>query len=295
MPNNTTISIREAISNAPLYCAQCHAAENEHSAQLLTCSRCKVALYCSRQCQRHHFALHKKGCKRISSAQQEADENENPVAFIELADTIVQVTYRSTHSLEFARGGLTMAIHSYLDALQIEYSSIQAHKVAFLLAAVNQDEAAISLLVYDTRRDDNDTEPMTTDCIPRIDRNDNVLELVPDNTEWNDTNLVTLLFVKMKLVASFGTKRRNGNAAKLATQQQQVNEIKARLSAELLEAIQECIPLTPTEAPSLFDQTTPFEYWCLLQDVFFLTPGVRQVLEGESDEDNDKNNDRNAH
>jgi hypothetical protein len=46
-----------------LRCAQCGSAGRE--SQLLRCSACKGARYCSRECQRLHWRAHKADCKRV--------------------------------------------------------------------------------------------------------------------------------------------------------------------------------------------------------------------------------------
>jgi hypothetical protein len=58
-----------------------------------------------------------------------------------------------------------------------------------------------------------------------------------------------------------------------------MDEVRELIDSELLETIQNCIPLSPEEAPVLFDSGTPMEFWLLLQDCFFLTPGVFKLLD----------------
>lgn len=268
-----TISISQAIENSPTFCAKCHAPPNE-GGRLLSCTRCRLARYCSRACQKHHLILHKSGCKRIASIREQLETEEDPENIsILLGDALVEVTYRSSHSLKFSKDGLASAIQCYMQAMQHpNTSSSQRIKVAFLLAAIGQDEAAASVIYYDTiaHRNDNTLMP---DSIPKIDPHDDILALVPSDVEWNTTNLVILLFLKMKLVA------RDGNDA---IQRTLMENVKSHINPQVLDAIRHTIPL---DSPVLFDSTTPFELKCLLQDVFFMTRGVNELLfEGDDDE-----------
>ena len=67
-----------------------------------------------------------------------------------------------------------------------------------------------------------------------------------------------------------------------------MQQYKARLDPKILDELRYTIPLNST---ALFDATTPLEFQCLLQDLFFLTPGVNELLfEGVNDDD-EYNND----
>lgn len=276
---NSTISIREVIANQPAFCGNCHADDSEQGVVLQTCARCKLAKYCSRKCQRDDFALHKKSCKRISNIRQ---ENQDAETLISLADTLVHVTYRSSHSLAASKVGLASAIQYYMDAMERDCRTriSLVPRVAFLLAAIEQDEAAVSIICYDAIRPDDDqasgdNDSILPEDIPLINPSDDILTLIaPTDHDLNTTNLVTLLFIKMKLLAN------TTNATAKNEALAQVNRIKECINNDsLLKNIQTCIPLTTAEAPSLFDATAPFEFWCLLQDLFFMTPGVQNVLQ----------------
>lgn len=285
---NNTISISECIENTSAFCAKCHApGTDDDEGRLLTCSRCKLARYCCRNCQREHHLLHKKGCKRIARVREQLNdatiEESRAETFILLADTFVEVTYRSCHTLEFSVNGLASAIRYYMEALQYPNTRCQIRKVAFLFASIGQDEAAISVLCYDTLHNNNKDagEATMPNVIPRVNPNDNVLNLIPADTEWNATNLVTLLFIKMKLVVAQTIRIGDKDETSMA----QMHQVRDCMDPTLLNAIQHCIPLSPVEAPSLFDAETPFEFWCLVQDLFFMTPGVNDLFPDDDDDD----------
>mmetsp|Transcript_28972 Transcript_28972/g.61228 ORF Transcript_28972/g.61228 Transcript_28972/m.61228 type:complete len:103 (+) Transcript_28972:33-341(+) len=57
------------------YCLQCRRDLRECTA--LRCSRCKVVHYCSRECQKSNFSLHKSCCKKISGLREQLNEHQD--------------------------------------------------------------------------------------------------------------------------------------------------------------------------------------------------------------------------
>lgn len=55
-------------------CVVCWKQEDEEGLIRLRCSKCKVAYYCSRECQMHHWDAHKALCKAFSEQAQAARE-----------------------------------------------------------------------------------------------------------------------------------------------------------------------------------------------------------------------------
>jgi hypothetical protein len=42
--------------------------------ELMRCSRCKVALYCSKQCQEDHYPNHKKYCRSLAATRKDKEK-----------------------------------------------------------------------------------------------------------------------------------------------------------------------------------------------------------------------------
>ncbi|KAF9474260.1 hypothetical protein BDN70DRAFT_884996 [Pholiota conissans] len=59
--------IREGRSKIAVSCSQCMK-PSSNGAELLKCSKCKIAWYCSRECQKAQWPTHKKVCKEASSS-----------------------------------------------------------------------------------------------------------------------------------------------------------------------------------------------------------------------------------
>jgi len=46
-----------------IQCIICHKTEKELGIKLFYCGRCEEKLYCSKQCQKNHWEIHKQVCK----------------------------------------------------------------------------------------------------------------------------------------------------------------------------------------------------------------------------------------
>jgi hypothetical protein len=42
--------------------------------ELMRCSRCKVALYCSKECQEYHYPNHKKYCRSLAATRKDKEK-----------------------------------------------------------------------------------------------------------------------------------------------------------------------------------------------------------------------------
>jgi hypothetical protein len=205
-----------------------------------------------------------------------------------LADAIVSTTYRSSANMEQGFNGYAAALSLYLedDDDDDDTPGKHASKVPLLWAVLGLDDASMSFMKHGTI-----VSPQDDDILL--------------NPKRNVTHLVTMLFIRMRIVANLERDRNNykvfkrttigrklkrilriqeyivGESGWMQTQKVQLDEIITGelIDSELLEKIQYCIPLSPEEAPVLFDSGTPMEFWLLLQDCFFLTPGVFQLLD----------------
>lgn len=109
--------IQDIIDGTDNRCSHCNklVKTDDEQQTLKRCSRCKVARYCSADCQKNHFAVHKKNCKKIKKAHEKLDKymgfantamerdplspmavglsTSNTQLMIELANTLVSVGY----------------------------------------------------------------------------------------------------------------------------------------------------------------------------------------------------------
>lgn len=271
------------VPQPPCFCANCNKGE-ETKHRLLKCARCKLARYCSRKCQREHFTLHKHCCKAISILRKRLVEDGDVSARGLMADAIVSTTYRSSATMEQGFSGYAAALSLYLE--DDDAQEKHATTIPLLCAVFGLDDAAMSFMQHGSMV---------------VSSRDNYISLDPKHS--NVTHLVTVLFIRMRIVADLERDQTNYKVFKTTTlgrkvkrilriqeclvgqsgwmqkQNEQIEEVRELIDSELLETIQNCIPLSPEEAPVLFDSGTPMEFWLLLQDCFFLTPGVFQLLD----------------
>ena len=66
LPDETIQELRDMRAegkHADHVCGKCGAGEGKDGAALLSCGKCKKRKYCGKECQKKHWALHKKVCK----------------------------------------------------------------------------------------------------------------------------------------------------------------------------------------------------------------------------------------
>ena len=90
-------------------CSQCRGQDVE---RVLRCSRCRVAHYCSIECQKRHFPFHKAGCKRIARLLQSHESQDI------LADSLVVLGYRETDTISNGSYYYRKALYYYLERFQ---------------------------------------------------------------------------------------------------------------------------------------------------------------------------------
>lgn len=135
---NCIRQILEGSDDQPSHCGYCR----QPSASL-RCSRCKCVKYCSAECQKGHFALHKSHCKSIAKKRTLVEKNwadERPprkgqdeidvmtdlslthlttVTTIEFADLLVQVGYRESDTIVNGAMYYREALKYYLMPLKL--------------------------------------------------------------------------------------------------------------------------------------------------------------------------------
>lgn len=148
------LSLTEHFADTVKYCAHCR--QDLRECKSLRCSRCRVVHYCSRDCQKSNFSLHKASCKQIHGLRQQLDgdgasctEDERKARRFDLAYTMVTLGYKSTDTLERGK-------HIYECAL-LEYHTILRHdpfyigaceSVALLLALLGHDGLCLTLIHF---------------------------------------------------------------------------------------------------------------------------------------------------
>lgn len=125
----------------------------------LRCSRCKVVKYCSIECQKIHFAFHKKNCKSISKERSVVEKlwaadldfsQCTAVKTIDFADLLIQIGYRESdtirHGSAYYREALKylLAPKKISDDLYHQQLPYVEDRLLLMLVVLGGDDGAIS-------------------------------------------------------------------------------------------------------------------------------------------------------
>ena len=149
------------------YCAHCRQEQSPETTALLRCSRCRVVHYCSRECQKSNFPLHKKCCKQIDKCRtqllpkEEGNSNIGGGAAATsstsssmdsqylLARTILELAYRSTDTIERGKTIYQCALLEYYKLMREDPFYIGAcESVVLLLALLGYDDQCMGLIQF---------------------------------------------------------------------------------------------------------------------------------------------------
>ena len=137
---STSTFLQTLNKGAKVYCTHCRLDLSEENA--LKCSRCQVFHYCSRDCQKANFKLHKALCKRIHSCREKANVSEDEEKDsrhknqYDLANSIVKLCYLSTDTIDRGMTSYNTALVEYCRLLQQDFFYPGAYASTMILLAI---------------------------------------------------------------------------------------------------------------------------------------------------------------
>mmetsp|Transcript_2483 Transcript_2483/g.4252 ORF Transcript_2483/g.4252 Transcript_2483/m.4252 type:complete len:423 (+) Transcript_2483:202-1470(+) len=150
------LSLQDLFSETIKYCVNCRQDLSECTA--LRCSRCKVVHYCSRECQKSNFSLHKSYCKKISALRLQLlnddptlaeNEDKTKACQYELAYAILTLGYHSTDTIERGKSIYDHSLLEYHKLLRQDPFWVGAcESVVLLLAILGYDGLCLSLISF---------------------------------------------------------------------------------------------------------------------------------------------------
>ena len=171
--------IQDIIDGTDNHCSHCNklVKTDDEQQTLKRCSRCKVARYCSADCQKNHFAVHKKNCKKIAKERASLDkylgyadsalgrEPQNPLAtslstsniyiMMRLADVLVSVGYHEKNT-DYYREALKYYITESMELCKDGYHKMLhmcgagEDKILLLLVVLGGDDRTIMSWIFNT-------------------------------------------------------------------------------------------------------------------------------------------------
>ena len=174
MSHGGLLSLSELFSNTNTFCTHCRSSsqdlrEGQSTPPLVRCSRCKVIHYCSRECQKLNFSIHKACCKKIHNLRQqllndafsetkddddvtknnENDEKKKKNCQYDLAFTILALGYQSTDTIDRGKSIYECALLEYLKLMRQDPFWIGAcESVVLLLSILGYDDLCLSLISF---------------------------------------------------------------------------------------------------------------------------------------------------
>lgn len=245
------------------YCCHCRSIETDET-QLKRCARCKLTIYCSRDCQIQHYKLlHKHSCKSLETLSKESNE---------YGDFLFQVAYRSNDTPARSTDMMEQVLDAY-------YNEGLSERSSFLLASLGHYREAM-WEIYRGKGCDivvDDSFMVWNDLLPG-----------ETATSWSSAHVLTVAWIKLKLVIAIRDDKplsrapkpsdKNNDALLLQEQEHQLQEIIQQQGGEqLLLAIRDSIPLKLNDVPQLF-VGCPSEFLLFVQDCFLLEPGMNDLL-----------------
>jgi hypothetical protein len=195
--------------NCALSCVQCHAVESLPEKKVLQCSRCKFVRYCAgANCQKLHFASHKRDCLAIKRIREAVTIHISNLFW--LGSFQFQVAYNCSGTIEQGKYLYEQALDSYVEL----YESIRSEenfnvheiiplrsRIPFLLAALGHDALAMRetelCIMHWARGERSNDISVFSDLIKKGFHNTPRLMF----SSWPKPFLLSVLLVKLRVVA----------------------------------------------------------------------------------------------
>ena len=301
------------------------------------CAMCKEARYCSRECQKQHWPIHKGNCKQIAKLLNSCLEKgstgclQGEVNSIvrtneqagctsitsckeQLADMIFLEGYHSSDTMDRAATIYASAVSHYTDLRHqgcYRQPLLSATKTAIVLAALDRDDMAFTLLVdfYKLGK-----MPIQEES-PCFQPGDWILPLINCSTALPEylfhghneapsfpdvVNYIILLLGKLRLISNgridlfaktdAGAQLKpvvptlsefvRGNKTFLHQQRHDIDQLLASPGVKTAATkLRDCILLsTDVGEDERYREHLPDEFLHLIQDCYFLSPGVSDLL-----------------
>lgn len=293
-------------------CSQCR-----NVAKVFRCSRCQVAYYCSQACQTHHSTFHENICSEVASLQNSmtampvvAVQNGLHRVYSTMANNLVRVGYQESDTVENARLIYQKALY-YLFELMKHPSLIRMadeDRVLILLGILGADEDTIRdwcLQVVSGRSFHYVLGPDGTRESARISAEMPVYMDFAFQPICMLVAMTRLARYRSDMNAFKEFRRRvtypadvyalilpyligdPGSPIHLEQVIRRIRECIWSISGPQREGralvhLRDTVPFSPEHADLLIrghrEVQAPPDYWHLVQDAFFLTPGVKDIL-----------------
>jgi hypothetical protein len=293
--------------NHKRFCVQCRTAEDDlDSKKLLQCVRCKTGIYCSRECQKKNWPMHKRICKKLEVTWAEYDNSCKKFDEAENADSedegsgaidhkmsasshlgmaLIEFAYFSTDTVERGASICENAMRKLMWCTDRSLQSCQNVQCLLVLAVcLGYDDGAlkiIALLHHVNNHSITEDSPEFKDFFSHICM-DELQFHSPAHYKGPGPDLIytCLLLIRMRQLAHHRANTKKQSSTE--TEQNLEDSVRAVVDVciEKCRWVLDCIPpdgdqLKAEASNELFGNTT---CWLLIQDCFVLSPGVIYVF-----------------
>ena len=274
------------------YCTHCRTEEEGEEKKLLQCARCKNAVYCSRECQKNNWTMHKRICKKLNVCVSEYDDVCKKVDDLEsgtsndeleealadkmevssrFAQMLMDHAYFSTDTIERGAVIYEKAMRMLLWCVDRSFQPFENVQCLLVLAACLEYDEAVMVMINALKNQDVTS---TEQVVPSFEI-DPSFEYTGDGA---DLVYTCLLLIHVRRLTQFRDKGNDASADSLKLEENVRTTMD--ICVKRCKWVLECVPpdgdpLDPNAANELFGRLT---CWQLIKDTFALTPGLMDVF-----------------
>jgi len=251
-------------------CVQCRLKEKKDENEIISlqyCSRCKVASYCSRACQKKHYKFHKQYCQFIFYQQQQFIDKSDDETKLVLGNAFVKMGYRETDTIQNGTLYYYRAIDYYYQLLKGgENNNTVNDQLCLLIAMVVPSIKDVQAIFNFVRKKQQRNTTISWHCLTILIQ----MRRLAEYHKIDNDSLCTHDDDDTVILSSQAIKKSKAWLEKDSSTKNYFSHLQTNIPFLPLHAAYLLVPSSSIDIPD--------EFWHLFQDYFFLTPQMNTIL-----------------